>query len=91
MWFVQRVRGEERSAAELSQPANLVAALSAPSHPHPSPCLQALEKALLSFHTSKMADINKIVKELWQKTYRNQDIDYIQVSTRWLIAWSMHN
>lgn len=41
-------------------------------------CSQALEKALLSFHTNKMADINKIIKELWQKTYRNQDIDYIQ-------------
>lgn len=40
---------------------------------------KALEKALLSFHTSKMADINKIVKELWQKTYRNSDIDYIQI------------
>ena len=39
---------------------------------------QALEKALLTFHTNKMADINKIIKELWQKTYRNQDIDYIQ-------------
>ena len=44
-----------------------------------SPRRQALEKALLSFHTSKMADINTIVKELWQKTYRNSDIDYIQV------------
>jgi DNA repair exonuclease SbcCD ATPase subunit len=41
--------------------------------------LQALEKALLSFHTTKMADINKIIKELWQKTYRGQDIDYIQI------------
>ncbi|PSC68536.1 DNA repair RAD50 [Micractinium conductrix] len=40
---------------------------------------KALEKALLSFHTSKMADINTIVKELWQKTYRNSDIDYIQI------------
>lgn len=40
---------------------------------------KALEKALLAFHTSKMADINKIVKELWQKTYRGQDIDYIQI------------
>ena len=40
---------------------------------------QALEKALLSFHTNKMADINKIVKELWQKTYRGQDIDNIQI------------
>jgi hypothetical protein len=33
---------------------------------------QALEKALLQFHNTKMADINKIIKELWQKTYRNQ-------------------
>ena len=41
--------------------------------------LQALEKALLAFHTSKMSDINKIVKELWQKTYRGQDIDYIKI------------
>lgn len=40
---------------------------------------KALERALLTFHTSKMADINKIVKELWQKTYRNSDIDYIQL------------
>lgn len=40
---------------------------------------KALEKALLAFHTTKMSDINKIIKELWQKTYRNQDIDYIQV------------
>ena len=41
--------------------------------------MQALEKALLAFHTSKMSDINKIVKELWQKTYRGQDIDYINI------------
>ncbi|KAG1658955.1 hypothetical protein FOA52_010052 [Chlamydomonas sp. UWO 241] len=40
---------------------------------------KALEKALLAYHTSKMADINKIIKELWQKTYRGQDIDYIQI------------
>ena len=41
--------------------------------------MQATEKALLDFHTNKMADINKCVKELWQRTYRNQDIDYIQI------------
>jgi DNA repair protein RAD50 len=49
--------------------------------------MQALEKALLSFHTSKMADINAIVKELWQKTYRNSDIDYIQVRPATAEAW----
>jgi DNA repair protein RAD50 len=40
---------------------------------------KALERALLAFHTTKMGDINKIVKELWQKTYRNSDIDYIAI------------
>jgi DNA repair protein RAD50 len=40
---------------------------------------KALEKALLAYHTTKMADINKIIKELWQKTYRGTDIDYIQI------------
>lgn len=40
---------------------------------------RALEKALLAFHTSKMDDINKTIKELWQKTYRGVDIDYIQI------------
>uniref|UniRef100_A0A1D2A4U2 DNA repair protein RAD50 n=1 Tax=Auxenochlorella protothecoides TaxID=3075 RepID=A0A1D2A4U2_AUXPR len=40
---------------------------------------KALEKALLSFHTTKMHDINKAIKELWQQTYRSADIDYIQV------------
>jgi DNA repair protein RAD50 len=40
---------------------------------------KALERALLSFHTTKMADINTIIKELWQKTYRNSDIDYIAI------------
>lgn len=40
---------------------------------------KALERALLQFHTTKMAEINKIIKELWQKTYRNSDIDYVQI------------
>ena len=40
---------------------------------------KALERALLAYHTTKMEEINKIVKELWQKTYRNADIDYIQL------------
>ena len=39
----------------------------------------ALDKALIAFHSSKMGDINKVVKELWQRTYRGQDIDYIQI------------
>jgi DNA repair protein RAD50 len=39
----------------------------------------ALDKALMAFHAAKMAEINKVVKELWQKTYRNQDIEHIAI------------
>ncbi|CAN6722690.1 unnamed protein product [Malus baccata var. baccata] len=37
----------------------------------------ALDKALMRFHSMKMEEINKIIRELWQQTYRGQDIDYI--------------
>lgn len=40
---------------------------------------KALEKALLAFHGEKMEEINRTIKELWQRVYRNQDIDYIQI------------
>lgn len=33
----------------------------------------------MSFHTMKMEEINKIIRELWQQTYRGQDIDYIRI------------
>lgn len=39
----------------------------------------ALDRALMRFHTLKMEEINKIIKELWQQTYQGQDIDYIAI------------
>ncbi|XP_074304186.1 DNA repair protein RAD50 [Silene latifolia] len=39
----------------------------------------ALDKALMRFHSMKMEEINKIIRELWQQTYRGQDIDYIYI------------
>lgn len=41
----------------------------------------ALDKALMRFHSMKMEEINKIIKELWQQTYRGQDIDYISINS----------
>jgi len=38
---------------------------------------KALEKALTKYHSMKMAEINELIKELWQKTYRGNDIDTI--------------
>eukprot|EP00996_Jenningsia_fusiforme_P002319 NODE_3150_length_1036_cov_71.994934_g2895_i0.p1 GENE.NODE_3150_length_1036_cov_71.994934_g2895_i0~~NODE_3150_length_1036_cov_71.994934_g2895_i0.p1 ORF type:complete len:224 (+),score=49.40 NODE_3150_length_1036_cov_71.994934_g2895_i0:58-729(+) len=39
----------------------------------------ALDTALMRYHSSKMEEINAIIKELWQKTYCGQDIDYIEI------------
>lgn len=39
----------------------------------------ALDRALMRFHSMKMEEINKIIKELWQQTYRGHDIDYIEI------------
>lgn len=36
-------------------------------------------RAVIRFHTMKMEEINKIIRELWQQTYRGQDIDYISI------------
>ncbi|KAH8871429.1 DNA repair protein RAD50 [Schistosoma japonicum] len=40
---------------------------------------RALDRALMSYHAVKMADLNKIIRELWRSTYRGNDIDYIEI------------
>lgn len=39
----------------------------------------ALDQALMSFHALKMDTINKSIRELWQTTYRGNDIDEIEI------------
>mmetsp|Transcript_3087 Transcript_3087/g.9405 ORF Transcript_3087/g.9405 Transcript_3087/m.9405 type:complete len:830 (+) Transcript_3087:1230-3719(+) len=39
----------------------------------------ALDRALGNFHALKIAEINRIVKELWQITYMGEDIDAIEI------------
>jgi DNA repair protein RAD50 len=33
----------------------------------------------MKYHASKMAEINKIIKELWQTTYKGNDISTIEI------------
>lgn len=40
---------------------------------------RALEKAVSSYHAEKVAQINKIVADLWRLTYRGSDIDSIEI------------
>ena len=39
----------------------------------------AVDKALLRYHSLKIEDINKIIKELWSLTYKGQDITNIRI------------
>eukprot|EP00605_Chrysophyceae_sp_TOSAG23-4_P001898 GSChrysophyteH1.ASY1.ANO1.2096.1 assembled CDS len=41
----------------------------------------ALDQALQSFHTLKIKEINKIIRELWQLIYKGQDIDMIELES----------
>lgn len=42
---------------------------------------KALDWTIMSYHKHKMAEINKIIKELWRNTYRGQDIDTIEIQS----------
>ena len=42
---------------------------------------KALNAALMRFHETKMADVNKAITELWNKTYKGTDIDGITIKT----------
>lgn len=40
---------------------------------------KALDIAIMKYHSMKMDEINKIIKELWQKTYKGNDIQTIEI------------
>jgi DNA repair protein RAD50 len=42
-------------------------------------CSSAVDKAVMQFHTLKMAEVNRIAGELWQSTYQGTDIDTILI------------
>ncbi|XP_023694117.1 DNA repair protein RAD50 [Paramormyrops kingsleyae] len=40
---------------------------------------KALDQTIMKFHSMKMEEINKIIRDLWRSTYRGQDIEYIEI------------
>ncbi|CAN9501772.1 unnamed protein product [Ophioblennius macclurei] len=40
---------------------------------------KALDQTIMKFHSMKMAEINKIIRDLWRSTYRGQDIEYVEI------------
>lgn len=43
--------------------------------------LSCSDRALQNFHTLKIREINKIIRELWQQIYQGQDIDNIEIES----------
>ena len=39
------------------------------------------DSALANFHSLKVQEINKIIRELWQFTYKGEDIDQIEIQS----------
>lgn len=39
----------------------------------------ALDKAIMKYHGVKMEEINRIIQDLWRKTYRGSDVDTIMI------------
>ena len=39
----------------------------------------ALDKAIMKYHSIKMEEINRIIDELWRKTYQGTDVDTIMI------------
>ncbi|XP_063059247.1 DNA repair protein RAD50 [Engraulis encrasicolus] len=40
---------------------------------------KALDQTIMKFHSKKMEEINKIIRDLWRNTYRGQDIEYVEI------------
>ena len=38
-----------------------------------------LDASLLKFHSTRIGEVNKIIKELWETTYKGEDIDTIEI------------
>ncbi|KAA8586739.1 hypothetical protein FQN60_000575 [Etheostoma spectabile] len=36
-------------------------------------------RTIMKFHSMKMDEINKIIRDLWRSTYRGQDIEYVEI------------
>ena len=52
-----------------------------PISPNPPLANNNRDKALQNFHTLKIREINKIIRELWQLIYKGQDIDMIKLES----------
>ncbi|KAJ1916464.1 DNA repair protein rad50 [Mycoemilia scoparia] len=43
---------------------------------------KALDNAIMEYHSLKMQEINKIIRELWYRTYRGTDIETIEIRSQ---------
>lgn len=41
--------------------------------------IQALDKAIVDFHSFKLEEVNVMLKDLWTRTYKGNDVDWIEI------------
>uniref|UniRef100_A0A0N4ZRY0 AAA_23 domain-containing protein n=1 Tax=Parastrongyloides trichosuri TaxID=131310 RepID=A0A0N4ZRY0_PARTI len=41
-----------------------------------------LDKSIITFHSSKMAEINNVLEELWRRVYKGNDIETIKITSK---------
>lgn len=44
-------------------------------------CIKALDQSIVDFYSTKIEEINTILKDLWVRTYKGNDIDYISLKS----------
>lgn len=44
-------------------------------------CINGLDKAIVDFHSSKIEEINRALRDLWPSTYKGSDIEYVELKS----------
>ncbi|KAM0679855.1 DNA repair protein rad50 [Glugoides intestinalis] len=44
-------------------------------------CINGLDKAIVDFHSTKIEEVNRALRELWGSTYKGNDIEYIELKS----------
>lgn len=44
-------------------------------------CINGLDKAIVDFHSAKIEEVNRTLRELWGATYKGNDIEYIELKS----------
>ena len=79
--LIEEFDGEFKDAARMYKEAHIKAETTKACVEDLGRYSSALDKAIMKFHTVKMEEINRVVDELWRKTYQGTDVDTIMIKS----------